>query len=363
MRGQSGRFNRTAAAGIAAGMLAIAIASPWCSAQLTPATMPYNDTQSALMPAGTNAGDIAALWWRTLWLLTAVYVVTLVLALIPARRRRSRYPDQPLDPIQPTPASEKRLGTVVGAGVFATTVILFILLIGDFVVGNKARALGREPDPLTIEVTGHQWWWEVRYMDPTSSLMINDADEIHVPVNRPVRFELRGADVIHSFWVPNISGKKDLIPGHPTSLTIKANHLGTYWGQCAEYCGYQHAKMRLAFIVQSPDEFSAWTSAARTNAPPPKTDLQKQGLQVFLGRTCSSCHAIQGTVSASHLGPDLTHIASRATLAAGSLPNSMGHMGGWIIDPQGIKPGVHMPQQQFSPQDLQALLEYLESLK
>jgi cytochrome c oxidase subunit 2 len=347
---------KTAAAWTAAGMMS-------CAAGTCLAQAPYNDTQSAMMPAGNPAGDISALWWRTFWLLTAVYIITMVLALLPAWRRRSRYPHQPLDPVEPLPASEKRLGSVVGAGVFATTVILFILLVGDFVVGNKARALGRDPDPLIIEITGHQWWWEVRYMDGDSSKIVNDANEIHVPINRVVRFELKSPDVIHSFWVPNISGKKDLIPGHPTSLSVKATHLGTYWGQCAEFCGFQHAKMRLAFIVQTPEEFSSWTTAARSTAAAPTTDLQKQGLQVFLGRTCSTCHSIQGTKAGARLGPDLTHIASRATLAAGSLPNSMGHLGGWVIDPQGIKPGVHMPQQQLSSQDLQALLEYLENLK
>jgi cytochrome c oxidase subunit 2 len=337
------------------------IFSKLCLAQ-SPATMPYNDTQSALQPAGAAAGNINALWWRSFWLLAGVYVITIVLTLIPAWRRRSRNGIEAIQ-VEPGLSSEKWLGAVVGGGVFVTTIILFVLLIGDFVVGNKSRALERESDPLVIQVTGHQWWWEVQYMGPTSSLMVNDANEIHVPVNRAVRFELKGADVIHSLWVPNISGKKDLIPGHPTSLTMKATHLGTYWGQCAEYCGYEHAKMRLAFIVQTPEEFSSWATAARSSAPAPTTDLQKQGLQVFLGRTCSTCHAIQGTVAASHVGPDLTHIASRATLAAGSLPNSMGHMGGWIIDPQAIKPGVNMPRQQLSPQDLQALLEYLESLK
>ena len=326
----------------------------WCNILLT-------GMQSALDPAGQPAEYIHSLWIRTFWLCVGIYVITFLLMLIAAILRRAPITNN--DVLIKRPESDRRTAVVIGAGVFISIVILFVILIGDFAVGNESRALSKESGAMSIQVTGHQWWWEVTYLDPNPSNNINDANEIHVQVGMPVRFELRGADVIHSFWVPNISGKKDLIPGHPTSLTLKPDKVGTYWGQCAEFCGYQHAKMRLAFIVQTPEEFKAWAESAKQRAHEPETDMQRRGMAVFMGRSCSTCHALQGTPAGGRFGPDLTHIASRASLAAGSLPNSMGHLAGWIADPQGIKPGVNMPQQQYSPQDLQALLEYLESLK
>ncbi len=317
-------------------------------------------TQSALNPAGYPARDIHLLWQRTLWLLSAVYIITLLLMLLGVWWRRTR---EPVIPSDASPSQHKLLGGLVSAGVVITIAILFVLLVGDFTVGNRARAIGREENPVQIEVTGHQWWWEIRYRDSDGSVVANDANEIHVPINRPIRVELKSSDVIHSFWVPNMSGKKDLVPGHPTAMFLKATQAGTYWGQCAEFCGYQHAKMRFAFIAQTPSDFQAWIEQAKSSARLPSNDIQKRGMQAFMGRSCSMCHTIQGTAAGGRLGPDLTHIASRASIAAGSLPNTMGHLAGWIADPQGIKPGVRMPQQQLSPDDLQAVLEYLENLK
>ncbi|HSV13338.1 MAG TPA: cytochrome c oxidase subunit II [Tepidisphaeraceae bacterium] len=329
---------------------------------LARADVPYYGTQSALNPAGATATNIDILWWRTFWLLTAIYVIVVILALIPMFRDWG-LSGVPPEHISPTAREERRLITIVSSAVGITTMILFVLLFGDFRTGIKNRSLESEADPLTISVIGHQWWWDIAYQDPKPNKWISDANEIHIPVNRPVRLDLSSADVIHSFWAPNLSGKKDLVPGHPTSLTIRAQRTGTYWAQCAEYCGYQHAHMRLAVIVQTPEEYQAWAEAARQPAPTPVTELQKRGMQVFMGRTCSMCHTIQGTRAGGRLGPGLTHIASRATIAAGSLPNTMGHLGGWIVDPQGIKPGTNMPQNALSADDLQAVLEYLESLK
>jgi cytochrome c oxidase subunit 2 len=323
---------------------------------------PYYGTQSALNPAGAAAANIDSLWWRTFWLLTAIYVIVVILALLPAIRdwRHRRVPETHLSP---SAGEERKLITIVSTAVGITTVILFILLFSDFRTGIKNRSLEREADPLTISIIGHQWWWDIEYQDPHPNKWISDANEIHIPVGRPVRLELSSADVIHSFWAPNLSGKKDLVPGHPTTLTIRAERLGTFWGQCAEYCGYQHAHMRFAVIVQTPEDYAAWAEAARQPAPAPVTAMQKRGMEVFMGRTCSMCHTIQGTRAGGRLGPGLTHIASRATIAAGSLPNTMGHLGGWIVDPQGIKPGTNMPQNALSANDLQAVLEYLENLK
>jgi cytochrome c oxidase subunit 2 len=242
-------------------------------------------------------------------------------------------------------------------------VILFVILFGDFLTGIKSHALANDQNVLDIKITGHQWWWEVTYQNNDPSKTVTDANEIHIPVGQTVRLELRSGDVIHSFWAPNFAGKKDAIPGHPTALYLRADHIGTFWGQCAEYCGYEHAKMRFALIVQYPEDYEAWIEAARQPARPPQTAQQQRGRDIFLGRTCSMCHTITGTAAGGRLGPDLTHIASRQTIGAGILPNTMGNLAGWIADPQAIKPGVNMPQQALSADDLQAVLEYLENLK
>jgi cytochrome c oxidase subunit 2 len=174
---------------------------------------------------------------------------------------------------------------------------------------------------------------------------------------------LNADDVIHSFWVPNLAGKKDLVPGRTQTFWFQADTPGVYRGQCAEFCGYQHAKMGLLVIADPPAQYAAWASAAQSAPPPPTDPVAARGQQVFLTSSCAMCHAIQGTPAGSHAGPDLTHLASRQTIAAGALRNTRGSLAGWIVDPQRIKPGAHMPPNQLAPQDLEALLTYLQTLK
>jgi cytochrome c oxidase subunit 2 len=244
----------------------------------------------------------------------------------------------------------------------ATAVVLFGLIILDFFAGNAIYA---KPDPnaLAIKVTGHQWWWEVQYKNPLPSEVMTTANEIHVPVGRPVKFELQSDDVIHSFWVPNMNGKKDLVPGHPATTWFTATRAGEFRGQCAEYCGEQHAHMRLVFIAQPPAEFEQWLSEQKKSAAEPTTDSQRRGRDLFLSHQCVMCHTIQGTNARATPGPDLTHIAGQKMLAAGELPNTRGYLAGWILNPQVLKPGVKMPPNDFTSDDLNALLDYLESLK
>jgi cytochrome c oxidase subunit 2 len=200
-------------------------------------------------------------------------------------------------------------------------------------------------------------------MDPEPSNLLTTANEIHIPVGRPIDFELQSADVIHSFWIPNLSGKRDMIPGRATHTVMQADRPGTYWGQCAEFCGYEHAKMRFDVIAEPEADFQKWLAASRQPAAEPTTDSQKRGQQVFMGRSCVMCHTIQGTMAGGMIGPELTHLASRSKIAAGSLPNKRGHLAGWIADPQQIKPGIRMPPNALAPAELQALLDYLENLK
>jgi cytochrome c oxidase subunit II len=184
-----------------------------------------------------------------------------------------------------------------------------------------------------------------------------------VPVGRPVVMRLQSNDVIHSFWVPNLQGKKDLIPGRTAVTEWRADHPGVFRGQCAEFCGYQHAKMALYVIAVPPDEFERWRGSQRASPPPPSDPKLQRGQQIFLTSTCAMCHAIQGTTASARMAPDLTHVGSRRALGADALPNSPAALAAWISNPHAAKPGVNMPNHSFSGEDLDALVAYLESLK
>ncbi|HEX6898400.1 MAG TPA: cytochrome c oxidase subunit II [Thermoanaerobaculia bacterium] len=316
--------------------------------------------QSALDPAGPQAERIGDVWWLMFWVCAVVMaLVTLALlgGLLHARRRRESEAPQPI-----APESHRRMTWVVSGALATTAVILLVLLAASVSTG---RALGSltSPDALVIEVIGRQWWWEVRYMDDQPSNILTDANEIHIPVGRPVLIRGTSRDVIHSLWVPNLHGKKDLIPGYVTDTWIQADRPGVFRGQCAEFCGLQHAHMAFLVVAEPPAKFQAWRAAASQPARPPRTPLELRGQQVFLNRQCALCHTVLGTDAGGRIGPDLTHVASRRTLGAGTLPNTRGHLAGWIVDPQSVKPGNRMPQNPMPSEDLLALLAYLESLQ
>ena len=291
-----------------------------------------------------------------MYLTSAVVFVLVVAALIWALLRR-RGPEEP-----DRERSDRSIRTTVIVATSTTAIILFVFLILDLSVG---RAITTNPGPqaLQIRVTGHQWWWEIQYRDSLPQNWATTANEIHVPVGRPVLFELRSTDVIHSLWPPNLNGKRDLIPGNENSIWFQADSAGVYRGQCAEFCGHQHAKMAFLVIAQPPDSFSAWLVRQRDTAMTPTDSVTTRGQEVFLASSCVMCHAIAGTPAGSRIGPDLTHLASRRTIAAGTLPNTRTNLAKWIVNPQAIKPGVRMPPNKLDSDDLQALLTYLESLK
>ena len=290
---------------------------------------------------------------------TASIVFLLVLAALLWAVFRRRGPNDPVPTDDPQP---RRMRTAVLVATGATTAILFGFLIFDVSVG---RTITTNPgkEALQIRVTGHQWWWEVQYRDSLPQNWVTTANEIHVPVGRPVVFELVSTDVIHSFWPPNLSPKRDQIPGDENSLWFQADSAGVYRGMCAEFCGHEHAKMGFLVVAEPSGEFGAWLVGQRDTARTPTDSLARHGRDVFLGSSCVMCHAISGTPAGSRVGPDLTHLASRRTLAAGTLPNTRASLTGWIVDPQVIKPGVKMPPSQFNGPDLVALVAYLESLK
>jgi cytochrome c oxidase subunit 2 len=318
--------------------------------------------QDAWSPGGPMAARINSLWWLNFWV-AAVVLSAVVLLVIAGAARSRRKSGQRMGAHEPTTRSEQRAGVVVGSAVAATAVILFVLLIADFAVGSSLHRADTDPDTLSIRVTGHQWWWDIWYQDGPPSQQFRTGNEIHIPVGRTVRLDLQSTDVIHSFWVPSLQGKKDLIPGHPTTISLRADQPGVYDGQCAEFCGMQHAKMRFQVIAQSQNDYDAWRAGQVAPAPDPRTQSEIRGRDVFLSGTCVMCHTVRGTTAGSGMGPDLTHVASRQWLAAASIPNTRGYLGGWILDPQHLKPGSRMPTQQVTPADLNALLDYLETLK
>jgi cytochrome c oxidase subunit II len=313
-------------------------------------------SHSILNPGSPVMRTIDRLWDAMYWVSAVVFILVVVALLWGAFRRRS--PEEP----KATPGREPGLTTAVAIATAVTTAILFGFLIYDVAVGRQlTRDFGKQA--LQIRVIGHQWWWEVQYRDSVAQNWFTTANELHIPAGRPVVVELLSTDVIHSFWPPNLSQKRDLIPGKDNSLWFQADKPGVYRGQCAEYCGLQHAKMGFLVIADHPDSFATWLARQRDTALTPSSELTRRGQEVFLASTCVMCHAISGTVAGGRVGPDLTHLASRLTIAAGTLPNTRGNLAGWIVNPQSIKPGTRMPPNQLQPADLQALLAYLESLK
>jgi cytochrome c oxidase subunit 2 len=302
---------------------------------------------SVLSPKGPAAARIAELWWIMLALATLIFVGVLGLLLLALFRRRDAAG-------QGRPA-DGRLFIVGGGIALPLTVLtaLFALTLWTM------SALAAPATTLTVRVTGWQWWWEVHYPDEG----FYTANEIYIPVGRPVRLELASGDVVHNFWVPELQGKFDLVPGRTQATWLQADEPGVFQGMCAEYCGMQHAKMRFVVVALPPDEYAAWAERQRQPAPAPADELALRGQQIFLGSACVYCHAVAGTNATSRFGPDLTHLASRRTIAAGVLANNRGNLAGWILNPQTLKPGNKMPPTALDGEELQALLAYLESLE
>ena len=310
--------------------------------------------QSVNSPAGPQAHQINGIWWLMFWVCGVAFVLTMLsLAGAIWRRRKAAEPDHTRDP---------RHATYVAISAGLVIIVLFIFLVAS-AIGMKKTEYIQTKNALTIQVVGHQWWWEVIYNDPVPSQMVTTANEIHVPVGKPVLILTSSRDVIHSFWAPNLNGKRDLIPGYQTAFWIQADHPGVYRGQCAEFCGHQHAHMAFEVIADPADKFEQWKLAQVLPAKEPDDEIKRRGRDVFLSHPCVMCHTIRGTDAGSRVGPDLTHLAARGTIAAGTLKNTTGNLAGWIMNSQSIKPGNHMPSMSLQGDELQALLAYLGSLQ
>ena len=313
--------------------------------------------QSALDPAGIQADRVAGLWWFMLIVASIVFVLVVAALAYSVVAGRSRAPAT-----MPEGRRDRRMILAISAATVATVVVLFAFLIVNF---STERALASLPgdQAVAVKVVGHQWWWEIEYVDSIANRRLVTANELHIPVGAPIKIELESRDVIHSFWVPRLHGKLDLVPGYKNVLWLRADSAGVYRGQCAEFCGHQHAKMAFTVVAKSRADFDAWLEQQRQPAPEPVTEEQARGRDVFLDAPCVMCHTIRGTPAGGKVAPDLTHLASRGTIGAGSLPNTRGNLGGWILDPHSIKPGVKMPANPLSSSDLHSLLSYLESLR
>jgi cytochrome c oxidase subunit II len=322
----------------------------------------FPSNQTSLNPAGPAAAHIEHTFALIFWITGMVYWLTLAALVYFVWRRR--YILNALPEPRATTGESDHFATRAVAGAMALTVLLlFVMLISSFITSRRLGNMN-EQQALTIDVYGHQWWWEVQYPnDAEPYRMVTTANEIHVPVGTPIRIHGTSRDVIHSFWAPNIQGKRDLLPGYDTDVLMQVDKVGRWRGQCAEYCGLQHAHMSFYMVAESQKDFHNWMTAQAQTSIAPADARTVHGQQVFLTHSCVLCHTIRGTTAGSLVGPDLTHLASRSTIAAGMLPNTIGNLGGWILNPQALKPGSRMPPNQISGPDLQDLLAYLETLR
>ncbi len=309
---------------------------------------------------GSAASALAQLGWKGLIAFIAAALVTFAIMLWLAFRRRGTLAEH-----EPIDVNRGQSWILIGgfAIPFAVLVFLFISTI-DTLAAFPMAAPGHDQLP-DIIVTGHQWWFDVDYRfadHPDQS--VKTATEIHMPVGRPMTLELQTTDVIHSFWVPKLHGKVDLIPGQKNYIRIEADRPGVFLGECAEYCGEQHAHMRLMVIAQPPQEYEAWLAQQRGDGAEPSDELTRHGRDVFLAAACPLCHTVRGTLALGRVGPELTHIGSRRTIAGGELANTTANLGGWVTSAQNLKPGAQMPDlTQLQGADLRALVAYLQSLK
>jgi cytochrome c oxidase subunit 2 len=310
---------------------------------------------STLRPAGPFAAKISHLTWFLIILATTIYIAVMALLVWAVTRNRNRDPGV-------VDLSDRPHHFVIWGGAVIPAIVLTVV----FVAAMRVTGFFPPPAPrdaLSVQVTGYQWWWKIQYHDADLSKWFVTANELHIPVGRPVRVTLVSGDVIHSFWVPRLQGKLDLIPGDTNEIRLIADSAGDYRGQCAEYCGMQHAHMAFHVIAEDSAEFDRWVAAQQAAATPPTDSLTKLGQQLFVSGPCSACHTIRGTPALGQVAPDLTHVGSRRTIAAGTLPNTLGDMEAWITNAQSLKPGTRMPSlAQYNGTELRALATYLESL-
>lgn len=323
--------------------------------------------QSTFDAHGPAAHQIAGLSWFMTVLFLGITLIMWVLIGYAFYRRRGT-----LEEHAPIHESGGQMWIVVG-GIAVPLIVLTVLfvlglqLLRDFPIhgmhGANHAQMQRSMKP-DIRIIGHQWWWEIEYLNDDPSLQFTTANELHIPAHRTVNIEVETRDVMHSFWIPALHGKVDLIPGQANYIRLEASAAGTFSGQCAEFCGAQHAHMRLLAIAQEPDEYEAWMAAQRKPGVEPTSADAVAGEQEFLSGPCALCHRVRGTVAGGTVAPDLTHIGSRQLIAANSYLNNDAYLEAWITHAQSLKPGALMPNlTQFSGEQLHDLVAYLRQLQ
>jgi cytochrome c oxidase subunit 2 len=316
---------------------------------------------SVLAAMGPQAAHIVDLW-RIFVVTCSIFFGAILAAVLWILLRTPRAHDHAPADLSAVGVPEPKVRRNVARAV-AVSAIGLVLLVLASVFTDRAIASLSLKDAVNIEVTAHQWWWTARYVSGPVTDTFETANEIHVPVGRPVVVKLLSDDVIHSLWLPNLAGKRDLIPGRASVIQFQADKPGIYRGQCAEFCGFQHALMGLLVIAEPPQQYEQWARAQRAPAAEPSDPQAVRGKALFQSVSCAMCHAVQGTLAQGRRAPDLTHVASRQTLAAGTLKNTPKDLAEWIADPQKLKPGTNMPATPLSKDDLQAIVAYLGTLK
>jgi cytochrome c oxidase subunit 2 len=312
-------------------------------------------TQSTLDPKSRASDEIATLWWWMLLIACVVFAGALgLLGVAWVRRRR---PGLPLV----KDSGGRNMALVVLFGILIPiTVNVALFIVANFFVIKQTEAPAVASTTMTVEVVGRQWFWEVRYPGTPQAVTAN---EIHIPARTRVNLVATTGDVIHSFWVPQLNRKIDMIPGRRNRILLSSDKPGRYRGQCAEFCGIEHARMSMYVYVQQPAAFQRWLRGIAAPARPPSGALAKAGAAAFTRNQCASCHTIRGTSARGQVGPDLTHIGSRVSIGALTLPNTAAALHDWLSDPQHAKPGNRMPDLGLSPADLRSLVAYLQGLR
>jgi cytochrome c oxidase subunit 2 len=315
--------------------------------------------QSPLNPAGDQAHSMALLFDLMAWICGGMYLLVIGFLCATIWRGRVRPAQDAAPAIEPADKGLHRSLLFWGVTIL---VGLTVLITASFLVDRSlAAAKGREA--MVVRVTGHQWWWRLQYRDPATGGWIETANELHLPLGRTARIELGSADVIHSFWVPNVAGKMDVIPGRINVIDVTPRREGWFRGQCAEFCGAQHAHMAFDVKVESPAAFDAWLAGQARPAAVAADAVVQHGMQVVTTGQCAACHVVRGTAARGRAGPDLTHIGARRSIAAGTMKLSRGALQGWIAQPQALKPGTLMPAVALEPADADAAARYLETLR
>lgn len=306
---------------------------------------------SVLHPASPEAATVATLWHELAIVAAIVFLLVSAAAIFALLHRRATA----------VATTNERTARLAIGGATAVTVVILLIFVAASIRAD--RSTSRTDHALHIHVIGHKWWWQVQYGDSGAAPVLVTANELHVPAGTPVVLELTSDDVIHSFWAPDLAGKIDLVPGHTNWLSFRADSIGRYRGNCAEFCGAEHARMGFITVVENPGAFAAWLEHQREPATASGDSVSPRGAPLFQTAGCAQCHTVRGTAANGTVGPDLTHIGSRATLAAATFTNTPANLAEWIARAPVLKPGTQMPANPLAAPDMAALVKWLEALQ